>query len=159
MYIDESELIEVKIFYKKLSRFNYVAYSKNEFDIIMKAQDETRSEAPNTPILFKKDDFKSIEVKLRPMGWGLYNELQDLAMKEGANGEREWSYKKYKENKLLKTIVDWDVKKVKKTPDGETEEKTKITMKLIQSIAPEICEAIINAYDNLTLMDDDEEKK
>ena len=142
MFLDNVELIEIIIRYKKVGR-HYVAYSQDVFNDVGISEEE-------------KAKFSALNVKAHQLTWGLYNDLQEAAMVPDNLGNRKWNYKVYKENKLRKIISQWDAK----TTDAEGKViNVMVNPKTISNMAPDIAEAILNAYDKATLIDDAEEKK
>ena len=93
---------------------------------------------------------------MKVLTWGLYNELQDLSVDLDDEGNRHFNYKKYKEVRLTKLIADWDA--TVKDKEGK-EIKVNPIEKTIKSMAPEIAEAILNAYDQVMYLSEAEEKK
>jgi len=142
MFLDDDELLEIIIYYKKIGK-HYVAYSKETFDEGGFTEDE-------------KTSFSTLNVKARQLTWGLYNDLQESAMIPDQLGNRKWNYKVYKENKLRSIIAKWDAKT--KDENGKMVDIPP-TPKTIAKMSPDIAEAILNVYDKITLIDEDEEKK
>ena len=143
MFIDKSELIVLKIFYRKTGR-NFIAYTEDGFK---KAQlsDE------------KKAKYKSVEIKMKPLSWEMYNDLQDASwVNDPETNQRKFNYRQYKENKLKKLIVEWDAKK----PNAKGElEPIPVNEQNIMSLSPDVAEAILEAYDVVSTLTDEEEKK
>ena len=142
MFIDDEELIEAEVFYKKEGR-HYLAYNTEIFKNMDLSEEEQK-------------EYTKLTVKLKPLTWGLYNELQEAAMVSDNLGNRKWNYKAFKENKLRGIIAKWDAK-IKDDEDKLV--IAPINPKTIRAIAPDIAEVIINTYDQITLIDEDEEKK
>lgn len=130
MFIDENETINIDVYYKKSGR-TYLAYGKKDFD-------DLKLDPQN------KKKYEHLKVTMRPLGWGLFNELQEGSITRGVNGERIWNYKLYKENRLKTLIVAWDAKK--NNVKGEKED-VPVSFENILSLAPDIAEAILTAYD------------
>lgn len=87
MIIDNNDVIEFTIYYKKIGNV-YVSYSEEEIG--------------------KKDkgflkDIKALHVIMRQLTWNLHNILQELYDKD--------NNKNYKEKKLSMLLVDWDANK------------------------------------------------
>ena len=140
MFIDPEELIEVKVYYKKIGR-HFIAYSDEEFSALDEEVD--------------KEVFKELSVSMRQLTWGIYNELQEAAMKPDQLGNRAWNYKFFKENKLLRLIVKWNATQI----EGEKVIPVPINQKSISTLSPDIAEAILSTYDKIALVDDDDAKK
>ena len=131
MFVKENATIDIKVYYKKLVH-KYTAYTEKEFDSIdISTQD--------------KEEFKVVNLKMREMTWGLYNELQDKAMIEDGSGNRHFNFKLYKENRLIKLIKEWDAKR----DDGKP---VLVNQNMISHLAPSIAEAILRAYDDVSVL-------
>jgi hypothetical protein len=141
MFIDNN-YINITIFYKKTG-MNYIAFLQKDFN----------KKVPNE---LSRKKFLSVTIKLKPLTWGIYNDINNPAILKSEDGDRGYDYKSYKEHKLKTIIVDWDVKK--KNNKGELEKVT-ITDESILSIAPEIAELILKEYDEVTMISEEEEKK
>jgi len=142
MFVEDEELLEIVVHYKKAGR-HYVAYNDQVFNDIGLSEEE-------------KAEFDSVTIKARPLTWGLYNDLQEAAMVPDNLGNRRWNYKVYKEHKLRSIIVKWDAM----TKDEEDKpKKVPVTPQMISKMSPDIAEVILNTYDQMTLIDEDEEKK
>jgi len=130
MFNDEKEdLIDISIYYKKNGR-HYEACSKKVF---LEKNSEDRSK------------YQELNVKMKNLTWGIYNELQDFLL--------DGNYKKYKENKLKTLMVQWDAKK-----NGEND-TIPITSKVIEDLSPEIAEEILSSYDDIMFVDEKEERR
>ena len=140
MFIDN--YINIIIFYKKMG-MNYIAFLKRDF----------YKKVPNE---LNRKKFLSVEIKLKPLTWGIYNDINDPTILKSEDGGKEYDYKVYKEHKLKIIIADWDIKK--KNNKGELE-KVPVTEESILSIAPEIAELILKEYDEVTMISEEEEKK
>lgn len=138
MFIDENDLLEINVYYKKVGHI-YQAYTEKEFNEL-KLDDE------------KKKKFECLKTKMKVLDWGTYNQLQDEAMIENSAGDRQFNYKIYKENRLKKLIKEWSALSLK---DGKP---VPVNSVAIGRIAPLIAEAILRAYDEKSFVMDDEEK-
>lgn len=142
MFIDSSELIEVIVYYKKVGR-HYVAYNETELEKQKLSEED-------------KKKFQKVVFKMKPLTWGLYNELEEASYTTDVNGERTWSYRQLKESRLKKLIVAWDAKKL--NTKGELE-PVPFNNDMLMSLSPEIAENVLQTYNKLSIMDTDEEKK
>mgnify|MGYP000695648833 CR=1 FL=1 len=136
MFIEEDP-ISISIFFKKVGR-HFIAYSKPDYDK-MELSEEERSL------------YKELTLQMRPLTWGLYNELQESAMVLDELGNRQFNYKVYKENRLLRLIRKWNAKR-----DGKD---VPINPTTLSKLSPDIAEVILTEYDNVSLLDEDDEKK
>ena len=143
MFVDLNELIDVVIYYKKVGR-QYAAYNQKDFDALDLKDDK------------EKEKYSKVNLKMKQLTWGLYNELQENSITKGLNGDRTWNYKLYKENRLKNLVVSWDAKK--KNEKGELV-PVPLNPESILSLSPDIAEAILSTYDSITLLDDAAEKK
>jgi hypothetical protein len=141
MFVEE-DLLTIVIYYQK-EGLHYLAFNEKTFNDMELSEED-------------KNKYKKLTVKARQLTWGLYNDLQESAMVEDELGNRRWNYKIYKENKLRKIIAAWDAKM-----KNENDEMVKapINPKTIGKMAPEIAEVLLNTYDQMTLIDGEEEKK
>jgi len=142
MFIENDSTVDIIIYYKKVG-YHYLAYSEGEF----KDEDLTDKE---------REEYKKLTVKMRELTWGLYNELQELSVDIDDEGNRKFNYKKYKEIRLIKLIADWDA--TVKDRNG-ADVKVNPIEKTIKSMSPEIAEALLNAYDQVMYLSEEEEKK
>ena len=157
MFIDEKESAEIKIYYKKVGR-HYSAYSEEDFnELVFEVNDKMTEEEKKKHIEEEKAKFKSVTIKARPLTWGLYNDLQEEAVVKDNSGNRQWNYKRYKEIKLRRIIMEWDAK-IARESDGQMV-PAPLNPNTISNLSPDIAEVILNAYDKIMVMDDDEEKK
>lgn len=168
MFIDDKELIEIKVYYKKIGR-HYIAFSspdfeKTDFGLFDGEKDEKLSaleqqkvdEERKKKVNEEKAKYKVVTIKAKQLTWGLYNELQEDAVVKDNLGARVWNYKKYKENKLKKVIAEWDVKIPK---DDGSMITAPITPAAIANLSPDVAEAILSAYDQAMVLSDEDEKK
>jgi hypothetical protein len=138
MFLDDN-YFDIKIFYKKSGR-HYIVYDETRFKDISEEE---------------KTKYTELNIKANEMTWGLYNDLQESAMVTDNLGNRKWNYKKYKENKLRAIIAKWDAKI--KNNEGK-EIIAPVNPDTISKLSPDIAEEILNLYDKMTLIDEDEEK-
>ena len=85
MFVDPNELIEIKVYYKKISR-RYKVVAAEDYEIL----DEK-----------DKNMYKCLTVQTRELTWGLYNELNEESVMKDNMGGRQWNYKLYKENECF----------------------------------------------------------
>jgi len=137
MFIKDEDIIELKVYYKKLG-LRYIAYTEKEFDEIGLEKDI-------------KKTYKVLCVKMRELTWGLYNELQDDAMVEDGNGDKRFNFKVYKENRLKKLLKEWDA-----TNDDKP---VSVNPSAVSHLAPSIAETILKAYDDVSFISEEEEGK
>ena len=142
MFVEDEELMTVVVYYKKVGR-HYVSYDDETFKDLDLPEEE-------------KAEFKKLTVNTRQLTWGLYNDLQEKAMVADQLGNRKWNYKVYKENKLRSIILNWDAKA--KNEEGEFV-VVPPSPQMITKMSPDIAETILNRYDQMTLIDEETEKK
>jgi hypothetical protein len=144
MFIEDNDVVSIVVYYKKIGKINYVAYSEKELK--ENVQDEK-----------EQAKYKKLTVKMKALTWGVYNELQDISNIFDENLNRKiFNFKKYKEERLKKLIVGWDA--MKSTPDGK-QIPVPVNESSIINLAPSIAETIINIYDDVSILDDEDEKK
>lgn len=131
MFIDANETVDIVLYYKKENK-HYRVFSQKDLNELNLTQIE-------------KNEFKVVNIKMKAMTWGLYNDLQDMGFEKGVNNERIWNFKLYKQNRLKNLIVSWDAKKT--NAKGE-QENVPVTQETILSLAPEIAESILAAYNS-----------
>jgi len=137
MFITDNDLIEVVLYHKK-SGHRYIAYTQKEFnDAKLKDEEKTKN--------------SKLNVKMFSLTWGMYNALQEEAMVDNGSGDRQFNFKVYKENRLRKLIKEWDAKK--------DDKPVPVNEKSLSMLSPSIAEAILRAYDEESMLSDDEEGK
>ena len=142
MFINEEELIPVIVHYRK-SGHQFIAYPDVRF-----TQEKMSEE------LRKK--FKKLTVQMKPLTWGMYNNLQDSATIDTEEGKRRFVYKIYKENRLKTLIMKWDATNVNAAGEIVAVPPTEDN---ILKLSPDIAEAILESYENASLMTNEDEKK
>jgi hypothetical protein len=140
MFVDPNELIEIKVFYKKIGR-HYVVTPESEYLLL---DDEDKAK------------YKCLTARVRELTWGLYNDLNEDSVMKDMSGNRQWNYKLYKENKLRKILVAWDAKRTKE--NGESV-PIPVNEESIKNLVPDIAEYILSTYDTIMFVSEDEEKK
>lgn len=143
MFIEDNETINITIYYKKVGK-TYIAYGDSEFKETIKDEGDIAK-------------YKKLIVTMRTMTWGLYNDLQEMAsVYDVGAGKNVFHFKKYKEEKLKKLILSWDATRIEK--DGKVV-PVPVNEKAILSLAPSIAETLISQYDDISVLDEDDEKK
>jgi len=136
MFVHDTDLMEVKVYCRK-NGFKYEAITEKEY---AKLKEEI------------KPKYSVLTVKMMQLSWELYNLLQDEAYVNDANGDRHFSFKLFKENRMKKLIKEWDAK----SGEGKA---IPVSPAAIGHLVPGVAEAILRAYDEMTVMGDEEEKK
>jgi len=139
MFIEESDVSDIIVYYKKVGK-HYLAYNEKEL-----AESDLDEEA--------KKKYKKVTIKMRQLTWGAYNDLQEASVEIDGEGNRRFNFTRYKELKLIRLIVDWDATTLK---DGEPT-KVKVSKNALRSLSPEIAEAILSAYDEMSYVTEEEE--
>ena len=139
MFIDENEIIDICVYYKKNGK-RYEAYTASELKELPLEDDE-------------REKYSTLSVKMKILTWGLYNTLQEAAMVDDGRGigEKGFNYQIYKENRLIKLLSQWDAK----NEDGSP---VPIERKSVCRLSPAIAEAILRAYDEESFLDGESEK-
>ena len=165
MFIEGDEIVEFKILYKK-TRHIYTAYTEVEFKDFLEIRrselDEKNKQRDKKRDLESIVDidaviegeiglYSSLNVKMKEVSWGLYNELQEGAYEADEKGERVFNYRKYKESRLITLLMEWDAKSKKGDP-------VKIDKRSIYNTPPPIAEAILRAYDDVSFINEETEK-
>lgn len=141
MFIDDKEPINVKVWYRKIGN-SYVALSDRGFK-------EAKIDEKN------RAKYKTLNVQMKPLTWEMYNDLQDRSYISEINSDkRKFNYRIFKESKLKNLIVSWDAQTT-----NEKGESIPIPVNHanIMKLAPDIAEAIIEGYDQLSLITEEEE--
>jgi len=136
MFIKEGELIEIKVYFRK-NKYRYMALTEKEYKLLNEED---------------KKKYEVLSINMKEMTWGLFNQLQDEAMVETANGDSKFNYRVYKENRLRRLILSWDAK----DKDGKV---MPVNENMISHLSPSIAECILKSYDEITLIDEEEEGK
>ena len=136
MFIDDKELIPIKVYFKKAG-YSYEALTASETEAIKMEEKE-------------RGKFTELNAKMNPVNWGTHNDMQESAMVEDQNsGDRRFSVKLYKEGRLKRLLKEWDV--------VQKEKPVPINDQNVMRLAPAIAEAILRAYDEQTTLSEDEE--
>ena len=144
MFIRSTDLVSIRIYYKKINEkaHKYIAFNSEDL----------KEEAK------KSGGFSILNVKMAELNWGIYNDLQDEATIDVhlPNGETEskFSYKKFKESKLKRLLKSWDATI---EVDGEVAPMP-VTEENILDLAPPIAEAILSAYEDASYLTGESEK-
>lgn len=143
MFIDNNDIVEVKIHYKK-DGFKYLALTDTEVSKRIKNKKLTEDQV--------EKEFQTLVVNMSVLNWGSYNRFQDLATLTNEKGERYFDYKVYKEQRLQSLIKSWNAK------DSEGKDVS-VTPKSIMMLAPTIGDAIVRGFDEASYYDEEEAKK
>jgi len=138
MFVKDTDIVDVTIYYMKRGR-QYTVLTDGEFKKLDLKDDERKK-------------YKPLSLKMREMTWGLYNQFQEDAMVEDANGVPQFNVKQYKENRLNKLIKEWDAK-------DEEGKAVPVAPRQLTHLAPEIPESILRAYDDVSFVNKEEEGK
>jgi len=136
MFIKEDDSVEIKVYCKK-NKYRYMALTEKEY-----------KELNNND----QNKYELLTVKMRELTWGLFNQLQDEAMVENTNGEQKFNYRIYKENRLKRLIKEWSAK----DKDGNP---IPVNENMILHLSPIIAETILRSYDEVSLINGEEEGK
>lgn len=137
MFIQDDDLIEVKVYCRKKGH-KFEVYSEKDFQSAKIKEED-------------KGKYECLTVKMKSLTWGLYNQLQEEAYMDNPSGEKQFSFRLYKENKLKKLIKEWDAKNKEGKPvvvnDGS-----------ISHLAPSVAEVLLKSYDDASILGEEEEK-
>lgn len=142
MFIEESKPIEVIVHYRKIGR-SYIAYNDEKFKSVRLD-------------LSTRGKYKIVKIKMKPLTWRLYNELQESAYITEEDGQKRFNYRLYKENRLKELIIEWDATT---TNDKGESVPVPVTEDNIMKLSPDIAEAILEGYDSASLISEEDEKK
>lgn len=141
MFVEENSLLDVVVFYRKKG-LHYDAYPEPDFEALEITTEE-------------RSKFKKVTIKMKELNWGLYNDLHERAVVEDEEGNRKFNYSKYKEIRLMRLITSWDATITK----GDKVVPVPVSERNIKGMAPNIAEAIIEAYDKKVYVSEEEEGK
>ena len=141
MFIQDTDTVDICIHYKKVGK-KYLAYNEKELE-----EADFDEEA--------KKEYKSVTITMKQLTWGLYNDLQESAVDVDEAGNRRFNYTKYKEQRLTQLIIDWDATRM----NGDKAIRVKVSKSTLRSLAPEIAESILTAYEEMMYVSEDEEGK
>ena len=142
MFIEENDLVELEIRYIK-NEHQYNAYTPKEFSLLKVKEDGVKEE--------DKLEYLSLIIKMKELSWGMNNQLHEDAL-VGSGENQKWNHKIFKENKLVNLITEWDAK-------DKNGNEVPINAQAISNIAPPIAEAILRAYDEATIISEEEKGK
>ena len=131
--VKQGDVVEVTVYYKETPKGNIVAKSSKEFETI---HDE------------KKGEYKKLTCTCKRLSWKMQNDLQRNATKEGAD---KWDWIGFRENKLAAILAKWDA-------IDEEGLAIKIEPKTISSLHPQIANSILDGYDEVSYLGEDEQK-
>jgi len=143
MFIDNNDIIEVKIYYKQ-DKFRFLALTESEIEKRVRDKKLTNSQV--------ETEFALLNVNMTALNWGSYNRFQDLATLTNEKGERYFDYKTYKEQRLQNLLKSWSAK----DKDGND---VPVSPKSIMQLAPTIGDAIVRGFDEASYYDEETEKK
>jgi 3-polyprenyl-4-hydroxybenzoate decarboxylase len=136
MFIRENDEVEIKIYCKKI-RTRYAALTEKEFKAIPELE---------------KPKYELLTIMMREMTWGTFNKLHEDALEDAPGGEQKFNYRLYKESKLKALIKSWSAK----DKEGKI---IPVSENMIAHLAPSVAECIIKAYDEVSLLNEEEEGK
>lgn len=145
LFVEMSDVVDVKIYYRKKNK-KCQAFTEEEFEAMKKKSQKDKDEAA-----FKEEAFKELNMKMKELTWGLYNELQEGATDSGENGDRMFNYRKYRENKFERLLVSWDAQDA----SGKI---AQVSPAMIRKLPPEIPDAALRSYDTVSFLDKEAEK-
>ena len=136
LLINKNNLIKVVLYYKPFGG-----------TIRVETQD-TMDDVPDED----KGSFTKLTMKMRPLDWKLYNDLQKQSLVDNGPGMDDTiNWVSYKENKFLAILAEWDGKE-----DGEAIE---LTPENIASLHPVIPELAMREYDSKAILGEETEPK
>lgn len=136
MFVQDNDIIDIKIYYKNVGS-NYKTFTEKEFAKYRVNDD-------------KKEEYKVLNVKMKELTWGLNNKMQEEAMVENSKGDLQFNFRIYKENKMGKLLKEWDAT----SEDGKI---VPINRNTLSHLVPSIAETILRAYDDVSVLNEEEE--
>ena len=137
-FVKDEDVIDVKVFCRKIGH-RYVSRTEKEFGKLEEKEED-------------KKKYECLSAKMRELTWELYNDLQESALVSDGDGERQFNFKLYKENRIMQLLKEWDAK----NDDGKPIPINKVS---IAHLAPSVAEAILRAYDEISFISEEEEGK
>ena len=152
MFVQDDDLVDIVIYWRQVG-YNYEAHTNSEFKKLKAAgEKEIKSEEDRLNFENKMSKFKILNVKMKILTWGLYNDLQENAMVVSAvTGDRHFNLKMYKEQRLKRLLTNWDALNKEGKP-------VSISDGSIAHLAPDIAETILRGYDEMSFLDEEQEK-
>lgn len=147
MFIDDLQTLQLKIYYRRKGH-HYEAYSVRDFEKIY------GKKSSRTQKLYNQ--YQELNITMRELTWGGYNDLQEQAVNVLDDGSKEFSIKKYKEYKLEQLTISWDAKR--KDSEGKLID-VPVNKSSLDALAPEIGEVILDAYEKEMEINEEDEKK
>jgi len=97
----------------------------------------------------EKAKYTKVEFQMRPLNWKQHNEIQREATLErmGQGAEIDWVL--YKERKLFKILIGWDIKDDKGQPVPMNEA-------MIYKLHPMVAETLLQEFDRVTMLGEEE---
>ena len=133
MFIDD-DIIEITLYCKKTGR------STMRVETSLKDVPEE-----------EQAEFETHVFRTKPLGWKQHNDVQRSATVDRGGMGAELDWVKYKEEKLIKILVGWDAK-------NDEEEDVPLTKENIFRLQPVIAETLLNEFDHITLVGEEDRK-
>ncbi len=135
-FVDDGSPLKIELFYRRSSKGNAMHILRSLKDV----KEERRSE------------YSKITFLMRPMTWGFYNELQQVATVDvGMPTERiDWTV--YKQQKVMRSLTGWDILDKDNNPVPVTPEN-------IFKLHPVMVETLLSSYDEYSFVGEAETKK
>ena len=86
----------------------------------------------------------------------MYNELNEESVTKDMQGNRNFNFRLFKENKIKKILAGWDASKINSNGDKV---EIPLTPDNIRNLSPDIAEEILSSYDTMMFISEDAEKK
>jgi hypothetical protein len=137
LLINKANLIKVVLYYKPFGGTIRVETQDT--------MDEMEEEA-------EKSSFTKLTMKMKPLDWKLYNDLQKQSLVDNGPGMDDTiNWVSYKENKFLAILTEWDAK--------EEGVDIELTPENIASLHPVIPELAMREYDSKAILGEETEPK
>jgi len=136
MFVEDNETIKVTLYFKK---------KKTSAGLRVESSLEKVKEV-------EKVDFKAAAFELRPLTWKVYNELmRESKVQNPMTMADDTDWTTYRERKLLRILAKWDAKDaagkdIPVTPDN------------IMRLHPIMAETLLNEYDRVAFLGEEERK-
>jgi len=150
LFDSANTIIEIEIYYKR-DGLAWFVYNDEEFKKLKERKTISDEEAIK---------YKCIKITARQLDWGTFNDAQEAAYQTvtGLDGqqERRFNLKLYKEAKLLRIILNWNL--CKSVNDRQVM-PLEVKPEVIEQLPIPIVEKLLTEYDRQSILTEEELKK
>ena len=147
---DKSEIINIDIYYRR-DGLAWIVYNDEEFETLKERKAISEED---------EKKFKCIKIQTRQLDWGIFNDSQESAYETVINAEgqqeRRFNIKLFKEAKLMRIIVGWNL--CKSVNDRQVM-PLEVKPEILEQLPIPIVEKILYEYDRQSILSEAELKK